>query len=113
MKHDVGLTVLGWDGNLTGITLPQGPKARRLRVLQYSKYLDQKSRYDAAAKIVEQKITNSFNLPKELSRYYDVLDVKLIEKKFAEQVVNYKTTHASKSRNNLLMLYEGMIATFY
>ena len=113
MKHDISILMLNWNGNLLGVTLPQGPKAGRLRVLQYSKYLDLKSRYEIAAKIVEQKIANSCNLLKELARYYDILDIKLIEKMFAEQEVNYKTVHADKGRNNLLMLYEGMIATFY
>jgi CRISPR-associated protein Cas1 len=113
MKHDISITMLNWNGNLLGVTMPQGPKAGRLRVSQYTKYLDQKARYDIAAKIVEQKIANSYNLLKELARYYRDLDVKLIEKTIAEQEVNYKSTHADKGRNNLLMLYEGMIATFY
>jgi CRISPR-associated protein Cas1 len=113
MKHNISVSLLNWNGNLLGVTLPQSPKAGRLRVLQYSKYLDQKARYDIAVKIVEQKIANSYNILKELARYYDVLDLKLIEKVFAEQEVNYKSIHADKSRNNLLMLYEGMIATFY
>jgi CRISPR-associated protein Cas1 len=113
MKHDISITLLNWNGNLLGVTLPQGPKAGRLRVLQYNKYLDQKARYDIAAKIVEQKVANSYNLLKELSRYYDILDVKLIAKTFAAEEVNYKQNHAGKNVNNLLMMYEGRVATFY
>lgn len=39
--------------------------------------------------------------------------MKAVDKTFAEQEINYKTVHAAKSRNDLLMLYEGLIATFY
>ncbi|MEO9294286.1 MAG: CRISPR-associated endonuclease Cas1 [Nitrososphaera sp.] len=80
MKHDITVTLLNWNGNLLGVTLPQGPKSGRIRVMQYCKYLDGTARYDLAAKIVNQKITNSYHLLNDLSRYYDVLDVKAIEK---------------------------------
>ena len=113
MKHGISISMLNWNGQLLGVTLPQGPKSGRLKVMQYSKYLDQKARYDIAAKIVEQKIANSYNMLKELARFYDVLDIDSIEKAFAEQEVNYKGGHADERRNNLLMLYEGMIATLY
>jgi CRISP-associated protein Cas1 len=66
MKHDITVTMLNWNGNLLGATLPQTPKAGRLRVMQYRKYVDSSARYGIAAKIVNQKITNSYNLLKEL-----------------------------------------------
>jgi CRISP-associated protein Cas1 len=81
--------------------------------MQYRKYVDNSARYEIAAKVVNQKITNSYNLLKELSRYYDVLDVRLIEKTFAAEEVNYNHNQSGKSSNNLLMMYEGRIATFY
>ena len=80
MKHDITITMLDWNGDLLGVTLPQTPKAGRLRVMQYRKYIDSNARYEIAAKVVNQKITKSHNLLKELSRYYDILDVKAIEK---------------------------------
>lgn len=113
MKHDIAIMMLNWNGNLLGVTLPQSPKAGSLRVLQYNKYLDQKARYEIAVKIVEQKISGSYNLLKELSRYYDVLDVKEIEKVFADEEVNYIQMQSGQNNNNLLMMYEGRIATFY
>ena len=113
MKHDITLTIRNWNGNLLGVTLPQGPKAGRLRIMQYRKYIDSNARYGIAAKIVNQKITNSYNLLKELSRYYDVLDVKAIEKTFAVEEVNYNQNQSGNSSNNLLMMYKGRIATFY
>ena len=113
MKHDITVTMLNWNGNLLGATLPQTPKAGRLRVMQYRKYIDSNARYEVAAKIVNQKIANSYNLLKELARYYDVLDVKLIEKTFAAEEVNYNQNQTGESNNNLLMMYEGRIATFY
>jgi CRISP-associated protein Cas1 len=113
MKHDITVTMLNWNGNLLGATLPQTPKAGRLRVMQYRKYVDSSARYGIAAKIVNQKLTNSYNLLKELARYYDVLDVKEIEKTFAAEEVNYNQAQSAQSNNNLLMMYEGRIATFY
>jgi CRISPR-associated protein Cas1 len=113
MKHDITVTMLNWNGHLLGVTLPQTPKAGRLRVIQYRKYIDSSARYGTAAKIVNQKITNSYNLLKELSRYYDVLDVKEIEKTFANEEVNYNQNQSGMSNNNLLMMYEERIATFY
>ena len=68
---------------------------------------------EIAAKIVNQKIANSYNLLKELSRYYSVLDVQSIEKIFAAEEVNYNQNQYGKNNNNLLMMYEGRIATFY
>jgi CRISP-associated protein Cas1 len=113
MKHDITITMLNWNGNLLGATLPQTPKAGRLRVMQYRKYIDNAARYEIAAKIVNQKITNSYNLLKELSRFYYVLDVKEIEKTFAAEEVNCVQNQSGNSSNNLLMMYEGRIATFY
>ena len=114
MKHDITITMLNWNGNLLGVTLPQGPKSGRLKVMQYRKYVDSNARYNIAAKIVNQKITNSYNLLKELSRYYDVLDVKEIEKTFAAEEVNYyNQMQSTRNNNNFLMMYEGRVATFY
>jgi CRISP-associated protein Cas1 len=113
MKHDITIAMLNWNGQLLSVTLPQGPKSGRLKVMQYSKYLAQDVRYGIAARIVEQKIANSYNLLKELARYYDVLDVKAIEKTFANEEVNFSQNQNGNSSNNLLMMYEGRIATFY
>ena len=113
MKHDITVTVLNWNGNLLGATLPQTPKSGWLKVMQYRKYIDSNARYEIAAKIVNQKITNSYNLLKELARHYSVLNVQSIEKTFANEEVNYIQNQSGKSNNNLLMMYEGRIATFY
>ena len=88
MKHDITVTMLNWNGNLLGVISPQGPKAERLRIMQFRKYIDSNARYEIAAKIVNQKITNSYNLLKELARYYDVLDLNEVEKIFATEDVN-------------------------
>jgi CRISPR-associated protein Cas1 len=32
MKHDINLTILNWNGNLLGVTLPKEPKNGRLKV---------------------------------------------------------------------------------
>ena len=56
MKHNIQLTILNWNGNLLGVTLPESPISGKLRVKQYQKYLDQDTRYNIAQKIVEKKI---------------------------------------------------------
>lgn len=68
-------------------------------VTQYRMHIDINARYDVAAKIINQKITNSYNLLKELARYYDVLDVKEIDKTFAKEEVNYNQNQSGKSNN--------------
>lgn len=115
IKHNITITMLNWNGNILGVMLPQGPKSGRLRVMQYRKYTDSNARYNIAAEIVNQKITNSYNLLKELSRYYDILDVNAIEKTFSTEEVNYynQTESARNNNNNFLMMYEGRIATYY
>src|SRR3989442_3476609 len=51
MKHDINLTLLNWNGNLLGVTLPREPKVGKLRIKQYEKYLDNQFRFNIALKI--------------------------------------------------------------
>ena len=67
LKHDISLSILNWNGNLLGITLPESPKLGNLRIKQYQKYLNNKIRYKIAENIVFSKVQSSFNLLKELS----------------------------------------------
>ncbi len=62
MKHGINLTLLNWNGRLLGITLPESPVSGKLRIKQYQKYLDYKTRYKIAEKIVKNKIESSINL---------------------------------------------------
>src|SRR3989475_237499 len=114
MKHDIQLTLLNWNGNLLATTLPEGPKSGRLRIKQYKKYQDEKTRHKIAQKIVKSKVESSFNLLKELTNFYD-LDItktqKTIQKEgqmFAKTLDTEKTASFSN-----LMMYEGRIATVY
>jgi CRISPR-associated protein Cas1 len=110
MKHDINLTFLNWNGNLLGVTLPKAPKNGRLKVMQYQAYLDTKKRYAIAEQIVSQKIAHSFNLLKELSRFYDEVKSQEVQRVFAAEKSNFATgPHTVAS----LMNYEGRIATFY
>jgi CRISPR-associated protein Cas1 len=111
MKHDISLILLNWNGNLLANTLPATPKSGKLRIKQYEKYLDGKTRMQIATSIVNQKISHTFNLFRELSNYYSEIDMMKIEKLFGLEKDNY-SLQANKSINNL-MNYEGRIATFY
>jgi CRISP-associated protein Cas1 len=75
MKHDINLTILNWNGNLLAVTLPKEPKNGRLKVMQYQTYMDSRKRFTIAYEIVKQKIVHTFNLLKELSRYYSEVDL--------------------------------------
>ncbi|KKM77032.1 hypothetical protein LCGC14_1374230, partial [marine sediment metagenome] len=50
MKHNVQLTLLNWNGNLLASTLPQAANAGKLKIKQYQKYLDNKTRFEIAQK---------------------------------------------------------------
>src|SRR5437867_6297709 len=70
MKHNISLTMLNWNGELLSVTLPKEPKSGKLRVSQYGKYLDSKTRFQIASEIVRQKVALTKNLLLQLSRYY-------------------------------------------
>lgn len=109
MKHDITVLTLNWNGNLLASINPKEPSNGKLRVKQYSKYLDAKSRYDIASKIINEKVNKSYNLLSELSKYHDCLDIESITKSFESEKINLKT----KFDINNIRTYEGRIATIY
>jgi len=115
MKHDINLTILNWNGNLLGITLPNEPKAGKLKIAQYRAYLDSGMRYKIASGIVRQKIVHTFNLLEELSLYYSEIDLKAAEQLFATEEHNYLSVHSARAGPTIndLMMYEGRIAAYY
>ena len=122
-KHDISLSLLNWNGKLLSVTLPDTPKSGRLRVTQYQKYLDNEFRFRVAVSIVNNKIKNSLNLLKELSRFYDVVNVLNYKKTIDREEIHYKKSLNYKESNDTskdslkflktLMTYEGRIATLY
>src|SRR5690242_20412483 len=40
MKHGITITMLNWNGNLLGVTLPHEPKAGKLKIAQFAAYMD-------------------------------------------------------------------------
>jgi CRISPR-associated protein Cas1 len=110
MNHKIYLTILNWNGNLLGVTLPKEPKNGRLKVMQYQTYLDSKKRFAIASEIVSQKIAHTQNLLRELARYYEGIDFAEVEKKFAAERKNLACSIQSV---NSLLTYEGWIATYY
>jgi CRISPR-associated protein Cas1 len=126
MKHDIPLIMLNWNGNLLGVTLPQGPKSGKLRIKQYQKYLDNKIRINIAEEIVNCKIKLIFNLLRELANYYSEININLIEKLFQNgktdygvlklriiSEANYDISQTKRFISNTLMNHEGRIATIY
>ena len=122
-KHDISLTLLDWNGKLLSVTQPDTPKSGRLRVTQYQKYLDNDFRFKIAIKIINNKISNSLNLLKQLSKFYNVLNVKNFEKTIKKEENYYKklqTLNKSNltNKNSLkflktLMTFEGRVAVLY
>lgn len=110
MKHDINLTILNWNGNLLGITLPREPKNGRLRVAQYRTLLDSKKRFAIASEIVKEKITHTQNMLTELARYYSEVNMHDVHRTFNAEKVNLANGLQSI---NILLNYEGRIATFY
>jgi len=89
MKHNVQLTLLNWNGNLLAATLPQPASGGKLKIKQYQKYLDNKTRFEVAQKFVNSKIKSSQNLLKELSKYYP-LDISKLDKTIKKEYQNYE-----------------------
>jgi len=110
MKHNISLTMLNWNGELLSMTLPKEPKSGKLRISQYRKYVDDKTRFLIASEIVKQKVELTKHLLLELARYYEEVDTSEVGRAFASEGHNASTN--AKSINNLLN-YEGRIATFY
>ncbi len=114
MKHNVQLTLLNWDGNLLASTLPQAANGGKLKIKQYQKYLDSKTRFEIAQKIVDSKIKSSQNLLNELSKYYQ-LDISKINKTIEKEYQNYEKSLqvSEKPVFTLLMALEGRVAQLY
>jgi len=118
MKHDINLTLLNWNGNLLGVTLPQEPKIGKLRIKQYQKYLDDKTRFQIALEFVNSKIRNSINLITELSRFYGSLQLDVVKAQFDNEIQNYATNSDVKDKSvsdrlKKLMNHEGRIAQIH
>jgi len=118
MKHDITLTLLNWNGNLLGITLPQEPKLGKLRIKQYQKYLDDRTRFQIALEFVNSKITSSSNLIKELSRFYNTLKFNIVKSQFDNEIKNYALNSRDESspvsaKLKKLMNFEGRIAQIH
>jgi CRISPR-associated protein Cas1 len=107
-KHDINVIILNWNGNLLASINPKEPNNGKLRVNQYAKYLDSKERHLIASNIVLEKVDKSLQLLRELSRYYDCLDIDAIEKAFNDE-------HSVKQSTDIndLRTFEGRIATIY
>ncbi|SHO47630.1 CRISPR-associated endonuclease Cas1 [Nitrosotalea sinensis] len=118
MKHDINLTLLNWNGNLLGITLPQEPKLGKLRIKQYQKHLDDAARFQIALELVNSKISSSVNLIRELSRFYDVIQYNLVKSQFDHEIQNYAINSRDENRPisdklKKLMNFEGRIAQIH
>ena len=112
LKHDIQLSILNWNGNLLGVTLPENPKSGQLRIKQYQMYLNNDKRFSIAQKIVEQKIESSFNLIKSLSNYYLINQLK-IKEQFESEKRNYLIKINNRPDFTALLAYEGRIAQGY
>ncbi|MDH3203303.1 MAG: CRISPR-associated endonuclease Cas1 [Nitrosopumilus sp.] len=121
-KHNISLSLLNWNGKLLSIALPETPKSGRLRVTQYLKYLDNDFRFKIAIKIINNKISHSLNLLKELSRFYNVVNFKSFKRRVDDEEnhfkINLKRFNVKNSQDSLkllkiLMTFEGRIALLY
>ncbi|WP_268541336.1 CRISPR-associated endonuclease Cas1 [Candidatus Nitrosotenuis cloacae] len=109
-KHNVSLSLLNWDGNLLSVTLPDSPISGKLRIKQYQKYLDAKTRHKIATEFVKSKIGSSLNLLKELSKFHD-FDFEKAKQGFDSETRFFlgKPVHSIQD----ILGYEGRIARFY
>lgn len=116
MKHNVSVTILNWNGNLLGTILPKEPISSKLKVKQYEKYLNDKTRYYIANSIIDKKISTGYELLIELSKYYNQIKSEDIDKGFRfEKSTFFKVDKPNEIRKRLMVLraYEGRVADFY
>jgi CRISPR-associated protein Cas1 len=114
-KHDIPVTMLNWNGNLLACINPTEPSNGKLRAKQYARYCDDNTRYDIAYHIIEEKVRQSHNLLKELSRYYEGIDIMAFEKAIDAEKPHYDPDDKRrvKDRLNAILVYEGKIAAMY
>ncbi|MCJ8306181.1 MAG: CRISPR-associated endonuclease Cas1 [Nitrosopumilus sp.] len=112
MKHNIPLTILNWDGNILGITLPDSPVSGKLKIKQYQTYLSKNKRYDIAENLVFSKIDSSFNLIKNLSNYHLINLIK-IKDSFEKEKRDFLNKKDREQTLVSLMTYEVRIAQVY
>ena len=110
MSHKINLSLLNWNGNLMSVTLPREPISGKLKIMQYKAYMNQEKRQKIAKTIIKEKVCQSFNLLKELSRYYPEINVNELESSFTREERFFSGTS-----NDIcsIMTYEGRIADMY
>jgi len=116
LKHNIHLTMLNWNGNLLGITLPEQTKNGPLRTRQYEKSLDKTTRFEIASKIVASKIDSSVNLVCELAKYHSSIDLAKFRRLIAREAKLYENYLENENKPKLvkrLMDFEGRIAEIY
>ena len=107
-KHGIALTILNWNGNVLSTLQPKEPVSGKLKISQYKAYLDEKKRISIASEIIKTKISKSYELLKELSKYYKELKINEIKAAFAKE-----TNQNSLGSINYIMMHEGRIADIY
>lgn len=110
MKHKIPVTMLNWNGNILGITLPESPISGKLKIKQYQAYLSKNKRYNISEKLVFSKIDSSLNLLEELSKFY-FIDIKNIKNIFNKEKYDFLKNNKNNITN--LLTYEGRIAQAY
>ena len=122
-KHNVTLALLNWDGNLLSVTTTNQLKSGKLRIRQYEKYLDYKSRLDIAEKSVSIKIEKTVELLENLSCSYESVDTKAIKEILKNELESFERVKKKamyfdnkidiKYSLKRLMNMEGKIASAY
>lgn len=115
MKHDITLTLLNWNGNLLGVTLPNEPVSGKLRLKQYEAYTDSKRRNTIAVTIIKEKVRQSINLLNELSNYYpeiraDKLDLGHLGN--YDSLLTYEGNEAIAYWDNLKLIFNQLYPEF-
>jgi len=108
--HKIPISLLQWNGNLMSVTLPREPISGNLKLRQFEVYLDKETRQYVAKILIKEKVKQSFNLLKELSKYYKEIDLKKLELSLAKEDRFFETK--TKDIGNI-MTYEGRVADTY
>ena len=110
MSHKIPISLLNWNGNLMSVTLPREPISGKLKLRQYEAYMNKEKRQYIAQMIIKEKIRQSFNLLKELSKYYKEIDLEKLELSFNKEDKSYEKKYKDIETT---MTYEGRLADTY
>jgi len=105
MKHNVQVSIIGWNGELVTTMLPSESSNVKLKINQYRTFDDNKRRVAIAKKFIESKFNNSVVVLNALKQRYPVVTFDFTD--------DYKKLEKAKSVSEVLGVEGGLAYKFW